>query len=117
MNVAIPCDTPRHQVAAAVEAIRDVLEEKDIRERIHPIVGFEEFPPRVHFSDLTAPHLNIQIVYWYAPTDWWGYMAHTERVNLRIMEELERLGIELASPTRTMLVFNDSKREVNARVA
>ena len=52
MNVAITYDTPRDKVADAVQAIRDILEEKEIRERIHPIVGFEEFPPRVHFSDL-----------------------------------------------------------------
>jgi small-conductance mechanosensitive channel len=117
MNVAIPCDTPRDRVAEAVQAIRDVLDEREIRERIHPIVGFEEFPPRVHFNDMTAQHLNIQVVYWYAPTDWWGYMAHTERVNYRIMEELERLGIELASPSKTFLVVNETKRELNARVA
>jgi small-conductance mechanosensitive channel len=117
MSVAIPCDTPRDKVAEAVQAIRDVLDEKDIRERIHPIVGFEELPPRVHFSDMTAQHLNIQVVYWYAPTDWWGYMDHTERVNYRIMEELERLGIELASPSKTLLVVSDNKRELNARVA
>ena len=39
-------------------------------------------------------------------------MEHSERVNFRIMEELERLGIELASPTRTMLVVNEPKREL-----
>ena len=77
LNVAIPCDTPRDKVADAVQAIRDILEEKDIRERIHPIVGFEEFPPRVHFNDFSADSLNIQVVYWYAPTDWWGYMEHS----------------------------------------
>jgi MscS family membrane protein len=117
MNVAIPCSTPRDKVAEAVEAIREVLDEKEIRERIHPIVGFEEFPPRVYFNDLSAQNLNIQVVYWYAPTDWWGYMAHSERVNYRIMEELERLGIELASPSRTLLVMNEPQRELTARVA
>ena len=54
MNVAIPCDTPRDKVAEAVQAIRDVLEEKELRDRIHPIVGFEEFPPRVYFNDVSA---------------------------------------------------------------
>ncbi len=117
MNVAIPCDTPRDKVADAVQAIRDVLEEKDLRDRIHPIVGFEEFPPRVHFHELTTTSLNIQVVYWYAPTEWWGYMEHSERVNFRIMEEFERLGIEFASPTRTLLLVNDTKRELAARVA
>jgi small-conductance mechanosensitive channel len=117
MNVAIPCDTPRDKVADAVQAIRDVLEEKELRDRIHPIVGFEEFPPRVYFNDLTATNLNIQVVYWYAPTEWWGYMEHSERVNFRIMEEFERLGIEFASPSRTLLLVNEPKRDLAARVA
>lgn len=116
-NVALPSDTPREKMVDAVRAIRDVLEEKDLRDRIHPIVGFEEFPPRVHFNDLSAASLNIQVVYWYAPTEWWGYMEHSERVNFRIMEELERLGIELATPTRTMLIVNEPKRQLSARVA
>jgi small-conductance mechanosensitive channel len=104
MNVTITYDTPREKVAAAVQAIRDILEEKDIRERIHPIVGFEEFPPRVFFNDYNAESLNILVVYWYAPTDWWAYVEHCERVNYRIMEEFARLEVEFAFPSRTVYV-------------
>jgi small-conductance mechanosensitive channel len=104
MNVAITYDTPRDKVAAAVDAIRNILEEKDIRERIHPIVGFEELPPRVYFNDFNAESLNILVVYWYAPTDSWAYMEHCERVNYRIMEEFARLGVEFAFPSRTVYV-------------
>jgi small-conductance mechanosensitive channel len=103
-NITIPSDTPRDRVAAAVQAIRDVLAEKDIRERIHPIVGFEELPPRVFFSDFKPDGFNIQVLYWYAPPDHWAYMDHAERVNLRIMEEFERLGVDFATPTRTLLL-------------
>jgi small-conductance mechanosensitive channel len=104
MNITITYDTPREKVAAAVEAIRDILEEKDIRERIHPIVGFEELPPRVFFNDYNAESLNIQVVYWYAPVDGWAFMEHSERVNYRIMEEFARLGVEFAFPSRTVYV-------------
>src|SRR5438874_5717248 len=92
-----------------VQAIRDILEEKDIRERIHPIVGFEEFRPRVFFSEFAAESLTIQVVYWYAPVDWWSYMEHSERVNFRIMEEFERLGIDFAFPSKTSYVKNAKK--------
>ncbi len=104
MDLTITYDTPREKVAAAVQAIRDILEEKDIRERIHPIVGFEEFPPRVFFNDFKAESLNILVVYWYAPTDWWAYEEHCERVNYRIMQEFARLGVEFAFPSRTVYV-------------
>jgi small-conductance mechanosensitive channel len=104
MDVTITYDTPREKVIAAVQAIRDILEEKDIRERIHPIVGFEEFPPRVYFNDYNSESLNILVIYWYAPTDWWAYVEHSERVNYRIMEEFARLGVEFAFPSRTVYV-------------
>jgi MscS family membrane protein len=93
----------------AVQAIRDILEERDIRERIHPIVGFEEFSPRVFFTDFATESLNIQITYWYAPVDNWAFMGHAERVNVRIMEELDRLGIEFAFPSKTAYVKNAKK--------
>jgi small-conductance mechanosensitive channel len=104
MNVTITYDTPQEKVVAAVQAIRDILEEKDIRERIHPIVGFEELTPRVYFNDYNAESLNIQVVYWYAPTDNWAYMEHSERINFRIMEEFARLGVEFAFPSRMVYV-------------
>jgi small-conductance mechanosensitive channel len=94
MNIQITYNTTRESISAAVQAIRDILEEKEIRERIHPIVGFEEFPPQVHFTEFLAESLNIQIVYWYAPVDMRAYQDHCERVNYRIMEELDRLGVE-----------------------
>jgi MscS family membrane protein len=103
-NLALACDTPRDHIAAAVQAVRDILSEKDIRERIHPIVGFEELAPRVYFSEFRPDSLVIQVLYWYAPPDSWDYMEHAERVNLRIMEEFERLGVQLATPLRGLHV-------------
>jgi small-conductance mechanosensitive channel len=115
MNLAVNYDTPRQKLAAAVQAIRDILNEKDIRERIHPIVGFEQFPPRVYFNDYNAASFNIQIVYWYAPPDWWDYMEHCERVNYRIMEEFERLGVEFAFPSKTMHLVSEPSTVANLR--
>jgi potassium-dependent mechanosensitive channel len=108
-NIAVTYNITRERLAAAVQTIRDILEEKDIRERIHPIVGFEEFLPRVFFSEFAAESLNIQIAYWYAPVDPWAYMAHAERVNFRIMEEFERMGIDFAFPSKTSFVKNAKK--------
>jgi MscS family membrane protein len=116
LNVTITYDTPRDKVEAAVQAIRDILNEKEIRERIHPIVGFEEFPPRVFFNDYNSESLNILVLYWYAPPEWWEYMEHCERVNFRIMEEFERLGVEFAFPTQTMYLAGDPRRELTVRL-
>jgi small-conductance mechanosensitive channel len=104
MNIAVTYNTTREMLAAAVQAIRNILDEKDIRERIHPIVGFEEFAPRVFFTDYNTESLNIQVTYWYAPVDSWAYLEHSERVNYRIMEEFDRLGVEFAFPSKTAYV-------------
>ncbi len=109
LTIAVSYNITRSALAGAVDAIRDVLEEKEIRERIHPIVGFEEYSPKVFFSEFATESLNIQVVYWYAPADWWSYMEHSQRVNFRIMEEFERLGIDFAFPSKTAYVKKDKK--------
>jgi small-conductance mechanosensitive channel len=109
INLAVTYNISREALAGAVQTIRDILEEKDIRERIHPIIGFEEHAPRVFFSEFAAESLSIQVVYWYAPVDWWAYMEHAERVNFRIMEEFERLGIDFAFPSKTTYVKGSKK--------
>jgi len=109
VNIQITYNITQERLAAAVQAIREILEEKGIRERIHPIIGFEEFLPRVHFTDFLAESLNIQVTYWYAPVDGWAYLDHCERVNFRIMEELDRLGVDFAFPSKTPYVSKPSR--------
>jgi potassium efflux system protein len=115
LNIAVTYNISRAALAGAVDAIRDILEEKEIRERIHPIIGFEEFSPKVFFSDFAAESLNIQVVYWYAPADWWSYMEHCQRVNFRIMEEFERMGIDFAFPSKTSYVKKEKKISASGR--
>ena len=114
LNIPVAIDTPRDRLAAAVQAIRDILGEKDIRERIHPIVGFEELPPRVYFNEFRTDGFNIQIMYWYAPPAHWEFMDHSERVNLRIMEEFDRLGVQFASPPKAIQTITIADRELAA---
>jgi MscS family membrane protein len=71
----------------------------------------------VFFSDFFADSLNIQVVYWFAPADHWQYMAHSEAVNLRIIEEFERLGISFAFPSRTVYLANDAARDLRMQLS
>lgn len=109
LTIPVTYNVSHAAMKSAVEAVRNVLEEKDIRERIHPIIGFEEHPPKVFFSDFAAESLNIEIAYWYSPADWWGYMEHSQRVNFRIMDEFEKLGIDFAFPSKTAFVKGGKK--------
>lgn len=112
MDLTITYDTPRAKIEQAVDILRSILEEEGIREPIHGRVGNDEFPPRVFFKDYNADSLGLFVIYWYAPPDFWGYMEHAQRVNLRIFEEFEKAGIEFAFPTQTIYLASDPKRKL-----
>ncbi len=112
INVTITYDTPRAKVQQAVTLLRNILAEDGIREPIHPTINGEFFPPRVFFNEFNADSLNLLVVYWYAPPDWWSYMAHAEKLNFRILEEFEKAGIDFAFPTQTLYLADDPKRRL-----
>jgi len=92
-NITITYDTPPEKVERALEIIRNILDNHE---------GMtEDFPPRVNFSEFNADSLNIQMLYWYSPPDYWKYMEFTEKVNLAIMREFNREGIQFAFPSVT----------------
>jgi len=106
MNVTITYDTPLEKVERAVEIIKGIFAEPDIAS---PFV--QKFPPRVAFDALNSDSLNIKVFYWYAPSsDYWGYLDHAQKFNLRLMREFEKEGIEFAFPTQTLYLAGDSKR-------
>lgn len=116
LNVTITYDTPREKIEQAVNILRGILEEEDLREPIHPVLNGNEFPPRVYFNDYNADSLNIIVIYWYAPPAYWDYLDHAQRLNLRIFEEFEKAGIEFAFPTQTVYLAGDPKREMAIRM-
>ena len=125
LNLQITYDTPRESIAAAVDAIRDILEEPGIREPIHPVIGWEKHQPKVFFNDFNAESLNLQVVYHFAPPDQGAFNEHAQKVNFRIFEEFERLGVAFAFPSRTVYLANDlpaicgcgSRRKMRRRAA
>ncbi len=112
MDVTITYDTSREKIEQAVGIIRGILEEEGIREPIHPVIGGDEYPPRVYFNNYNPDSLNLLVIYWYAPPAYWDYLDHAQRLNLRIFEEFERAGIEFAFPTQTLYLAGDTKREL-----
>jgi MscS family membrane protein len=117
LDLGVTYDTPPERVRQAVELLRSMLEEPIFAGPIHPVVAGQVKGPRVYFNDFKADSLNIRLMYWYAPPDdWWGFQEHGQRVNLRILEEFNRAGIEFAFPTQTLLLAGDPARELRVRV-
>jgi MscS family membrane protein len=89
-NIAIPYDTPLEKVDQAVNIIQGILDNHE---------GMDsELPPRVYFNEFNHDSLNIIIVFWYHPPDYWAFMAVCQRINRQIMREFEQAGIKYWAP-------------------
>jgi len=108
-NITITYDTPPEKVERALAIIREVLEN---HEGMDP-----EFPPRVYFDEFNDASLNIMMIYWYFPPNYWDFLAFSERVNLRIMRAFEAEGIEFAFPTTTTYLAQDDRRPLTLTIA
>ena len=102
MNLGITYDTPPEKVERAIEILREIL---DHHEGMNP-----ELPPRVLFNDFKDCSLNLMVIYWYHPPDYWAYAEFSERVNFEILRRFNEEGIEFAFPTQTVFVARDPNR-------
>lgn len=102
-NISITYDTPPDKVEKAVQIIKDIL--ADVPEiNVDP-----ELPPRVFFNDFADYYLNILVLYWFQPPDYWEFQACSEKINMAIMRAYEAEGIEFAFPTQTLYVNKEGQ--------
>lgn len=102
MNLKLAYDTPPEKVREGLEIVRSVLAEDPIRESINPVVNGDVLEPRAYCNDITPDGVAIFVIYWFSPPAYWDYLEHAERLNLRLLEELGKAGIELAYPAQTL---------------
>ena len=107
-NIAITYDTPPEKVERAVEIINEILES---HEGMPP-----DRPPRVYFNEFENASLNLLVLYWYEPADFWLFVDFSQRVNMEILKRFNKEGIDLAFPTQTIHLANDSKRQLALQV-
>jgi MscS family membrane protein len=108
-SITITYDTPPEKVQRALAIIREILEN---HEGMDP-----EFPPRVYFNEFNDASLNIMMIYWYFPPNYWDFLALNERVNLQIMRAFETEGIEFAFPTTTTYLAQDDRRPLDITIS
>jgi MscS family membrane protein len=101
-NIGLTYDTPPEKVEEAVAILREVLAD---HEGMNP-----DLPPRAHFNGFTDWSLNIMVIAWYHPADWWGYSAWLERTCLTILSRFREAGIEFAFPSQTLYLAGDDRR-------
>jgi MscS family membrane protein len=103
-NITITYDTPPEKVERAVAIIREILEN---HEGMHP-----DRPPRVYFNEFNDASLNLLVIYWYEPPDYWMFVDFNHRVNMEILRRFNEEGIDFAFPTQTVHLANDPKRQL-----
>lgn len=104
-NVTITYDTPPEKVKRAIEILKEILHDHEGQ--------YPEFPPQVYFNDFNDCSLNILVIYWFHPPDYWAALAFGEHVNIQILERFNSEGIEFAFPTRTLFLASDPQRPLN----
>jgi len=133
-NITITYDTPPAKINRAVEIVREILAVPQSAESMegdsaatsadmatvegkteqppHPneAINHPDFPTRVFFNEFNADSLNILVVYWYHPPDYWDYVEHAHWINVQIMERFNAEGIDFAFPTQTLHLAGDDKR-------
>jgi len=101
--IGITYDTPPERVELAIAILRELLAQHE---------GFNpERPPRVHFRDYGPYSLNLQVIYWYHPGDWWAYLDYHHRLNLEILKRFAQAGIQFAFPTQTVYLAAEPKED------
>lgn len=108
MNVTITYDTPPAKIEKAIAILKELL---DNHEGMH-----EDFPPRVYFNDMNADSLNIIVIYWYHPPNYWDFMEFTQNFHLELMRRFEKEGIEFAFPTQTLYLAGDENRPLKVGI-
>ena len=84
----------------AVEVVQELLKD---HEGLNP-----DFPPRVWLNDFERDHLELRLIYWYHPPDYWKFTEHADRVNRQILEAFEAGGITIALPAFTSRIEDQS---------
>lgn len=106
-NLTLTYDTPVAKVERALDIVRGLLKD-------HPGMD-SDWPPRVFFNEFNDWSLNILLIAWYHPAEYWDYLAWCEQVNLELMRQFEAEGIEFAFPTTTTYLAQDDRRPLVIR--
>ena len=107
-NITITYDTPPNKVEKAVSIINEIL---DNHEGMHP-----DFPPRVYFNGFNDWSLNIMVIAWYHPGNYWDMQEWLQRTCLEILRRFNDEGIDFAFPSRTIYLANDDKRQLKLKM-
>jgi MscS family membrane protein len=118
-SVTITYDTPPEKIDEAIAILRDIVAlDKNDPEKTERNwhVNSPEYPPRIYFNDLNADSLNLLVVIWYVPADYWDYLDFCHYLNREIIRRFNQAGINFAFPSHTVYMAGNNDRPFDAGV-
>ena len=95
-SFGVTYDTPTQKLKKIPDIIRTIINPDKLEE--------VDRLDRVHFTEFGDFSLNFEIVYYMKSQDYVKYRNTQQEINLRIKEEFEKEGIEMAFPTQTIIL-------------
>lgn len=95
-TLGVTYETPSEKLDKIPEIIEKVIKDQ-------PQAEFD----RAHFFEFGDSNLNFEVVYYVLTDDYNQYMDAQQGMNLAILREFEKEGIEMAYPTRTVYMKKD----------
>ena len=103
MTLGLTYDANSDQIRKALKAIETILKEDE---------GVDQDYMLVQFTDFGPSSLDVFLYYFSKSTVWKEYLETRQRVNLKIMDAVEELGLEFAFPTQTMHLKGDGLKDL-----
>ncbi len=103
MTIGVTYDSPRDKLQLLLERIRTLLKEDP---------GVDQNFSLVNFTEFGASSLDIFIYYFTISTKWSDHLSIRERVNFKIMQQVEELGLSFAFPSQTVYFGNQLEQKV-----
>jgi MscS family membrane protein len=97
-TINLAADTPAEKVKEAVQIVRGLLDDPELREPILHRINGDATAPQVACGDFINNNLQLTITYWYASARSSEFAQHSEKLNLRILQAFEQAGVRLAAP-------------------
>lgn len=105
ITLSLTYDTTPAQLRQAVESVRALLAAR---------ADLDQTSTLVYFNEFGASSLDILVQYFTLTTAMPEHLAIREEIGLQIMDELERLGLKFAFPSRTVYLHNLAGEEPKA---
>ncbi|MGE9290549.1 MAG: mechanosensitive ion channel family protein [Puniceicoccales bacterium] len=110
LNLTLTYSTPPEKIKTAIEITRRLvsieedggLSEEKLGRPSNSHINSEDFPPRVYFNDLNPDSLNLLVIFWYTPPDYFEYLDYCTWFNIQLLERFQAAGIDFAFPTQTV---------------